>query len=182
MLYKYNKQTLQFEPTTTRKNYFILFLVVVVFFLISFTSGVITNNYTERVPVIIEKNNDLNLQLVEKEIKALKIRFPNIVLKQIKRESNYLKSNISKINHNITGMRPSFSRATTARGENLGFNVYRNWRESLIDYALYQEAFTRNIETEDEYYQFLDQVYCNKNYPGNEKYIKSYSQSLKEMK
>ena len=36
-----------------------------------------------------------------------------------------------------------------------GYAYYNNWKESVLDYALYQAAYAKSINTEDDYYKLL---------------------------
>ncbi len=75
-------------------------------------------------------------------------------------ESGHFKSQIFKNNHNLFGMKQARSRATTNSGSELGHAVYYHWRESVLDYALYQCAFLSKIHTEESYYQYLKENYA----------------------
>ena len=52
-------------------------------------------------------------------------------------------------------MKEAKVRATTNLGTDLGHAVYGHWRESVVDYALFQCAFLTKIKTEEGYYQYL---------------------------
>jgi hypothetical protein len=55
-------------------------------------------------------------------------------------------------------------RSTVVVGINRGHAVYLNWKMSVIDYALFQEAYMRNL-SEDEYFAKLGKIYAqDKNY------------------
>lgn len=98
-------------------------------------------------------------QALIEEIKQMNFKHPHIVLAQAKVETGHFKSNIFKENNNLFGMKVAWSRPTTAVGKNRGHAVYRNWRESLLDYALYSSYFT-NHKTEKELYAHLEDSYA----------------------
>lgn len=92
-------------------------------------------------------------------IYELRIDHPQIVFAQAIKESGNFTSVIFKENHNLFGMRVPERRATTCIGINRTYAVYSNWKASIIDYALYQEAYFRNL-TEEEYLMKLQRIYA----------------------
>ena len=64
-------------------------------------------------------------------------------------------------NNNIFGMKSPSTRVTTADSSINGYAHYQNWELSVIDYYLMLSV--RNdvlkINSEDEYYRFVDQIY-----------------------
>jgi len=106
----------------------------------------------------------------------MRIEHPYIVYAQAMIESNNFQSKIYRENNNMFGMKMPERRATLAIGINKGHAVYRNWRECVIDYALYQMAYKKGM-TEEEYLQSLkgyasDTTYIHKVRLLKEKIIK----------
>lgn len=97
---------------------------------------------------------------VYQEIKRIHIKFPKVVLAQAMLESG-LDSEVLKSNNNLFGMRLAKARPTTAIDEHNGYAVYYNWRESLVDYALYQATYCKGIKSENEYIKYLCDNYCD---------------------
>ena len=93
----------------------------------------------------------------------LKIAHPDIVMAQAIIESGNFKSNIFKENNNLFGMKMPEYRKTTAIGINRGHAVYRNWRESVIDYALWQGKRAR-YQTTSQYLRRLRSYAADPNY------------------
>lgn len=93
----------------------------------------------------------------------LKIAHPDIVMAQAIIESGNFKSNIFKENNNLFGMKMPEYRKTTAIGINRGHAVYRNWRESVIDYALWQGKRAR-YQTTSQYLRRLRSYATDPNY------------------
>ena len=93
------------------------------------------------------------------EILTLRLEHPEIVYQQIMHETGELTSVLFKTNKNLFGMKASGNRATTSNIVVNGYKWYPNWRESLIDYALFQMAYYRNLE-KDEYYSKLGRSYA----------------------
>ena len=92
-------------------------------------------------------------------IYELRLDHPNIVFAQAIKESGNFTSIVFKENHNLFGMRVPERRATTCIGINRTYAVYSNWKASILDYALYQEAYMKNL-TEEEYLKKLQRTYA----------------------
>lgn len=92
-------------------------------------------------------------------LKELNFDHPHVILAQAKLETGHFTSTIFKENNNLFGMKKAYTRPTTAIGVNRGHAVYRNWKDSVIDYALYQSYFGRNKQEKD-YYKHLDKYYA----------------------
>lgn len=62
-------------------------------------------------------------------------------------------------------MKQARARSTTAAGTQLGHAYYDHWKESVMDYALYQNAYVNKIRNEAKYLKYLDKNYAEaKNY------------------
>ena len=171
-LYKYDPTRLEFVKFKYRpiKIGFIGSILIGALICCGFVLGTKVNNILEKVPVIIKTSSEeCNTKNVKDYIDKLHLKFPNIVLQQVLLESGNFKSPLCKNYNNIVGMRPSLTRPTIAQETNDNFAKYDNWRESLIDYTFWQCSFTRDIKTEEQYYDFLDKVYCEKD-SSNSKY------------
>ena len=184
MLYTYCKKELNFQRIKTSKLLKVL-LGVVIFATLGFTVAI--NNatdeafeteleempYEEKVIIIneIEKEAFSQDALVE-ELKRLNIRFPHIVLAQSMLETGHFESNVFRANNNLFGMKQARQRCTTARGTNLNHAYYDNWKESVMDYALFQSAYLRDLKTEAQYFSYLDRNYAE---------AQNYDQAVKNM-
>lgn len=184
MLYTYCKKELNFKRIKTSKLLKVL-LGVVIFATLGFTAAI--NNatdeafeteletmpYEEKVIIINEIEKDAFSQeaLVE-ELKRLNIRFPHIVLAQSMLETGHFESNVFRANNNLFGMKQARQRCTTARGTNLNHAYYDNWKESVMDYALFQSAYLRDLKTEAQYFSYLDRNYAE---------AQNYDQAVKNM-
>jgi len=93
-------------------------------------------------------------------LQDLNVKFPHIVYAQAVLETGRFSSKIFRNNNNLFGMKEARQRATTNAGTELGHAVYNNWRESVVDYALYQCAFLSKIRTEEAYYAYLRENYA----------------------
>lgn len=93
------------------------------------------------------------------ELYNLRVQHPYIVYAQAIVESNNFSSKIFRENNNMFGMKMPNSRTTTALGIRFGYAYYSNWRDCLLDYALYQCIYFRNL-TEEEYFKKLASIYA----------------------
>lgn len=110
-------------------------------------------------------NNDFSKEALAEELKRLNVRYPHIVMAQAMIESGHFQSNIFRSNHNLFGMKEARQRVTTARGTNLNHAYYENWKESVLDYAMFQAAYLKDLRSEAAYL-----LYLNKNYAEAENY------------
>lgn len=104
------------------------------------------------------------------EIYNLRIQHPYIVYAQAIIESGNFSSKIFKENNNLFGMKLAYQRPTTAIRANRGHAVYSSWKESIIDYAIWQSIYARNL-SEEEYFQKLQSIYAQ-----DEVYVKKIQQ------
>jgi uncharacterized FlgJ-related protein len=164
MYYKYNKDILDFEKSTTHRKLiaaltFSVALSLVLGFFVSTRADIKHLTPEERLIVINGNNNFSEEKLIEK-IKSLNFKFPNIVLAQAKLESGNFNSAIFLENHNMFGMKEAKLRANLAKGTNRSHAFYDTWEDSVLDYALYYSTYLCNIKTESEYFDYLQQSYA----------------------
>lgn len=94
-------------------------------------------------------------------MKELKIKYPEVALSQARLETGNFTSDIFKENHNLFGMKMAEKRPTSAIGINRGHASYTNWRESVIDYALFQSFIIAKLQTvsRDSYRKHIQKYY-----------------------
>jgi len=161
MIYKFNKNSLNFEKTSRFK---LLARPILITALITSIFGYTPKQEVsipeEQKLIVLKEVNKFSEERLVDEIAGLNFRFPHIVLAQAKLESNNFRSYLFKENNNMFGMKLASSRLTIANGEEHGYASYESWSESLMDYALYYSSYLRNVKTEREYYQFLSKFYA----------------------
>ena len=123
----------------------------------------------DSLEVIAFKDSVLNY------IYDMRLEHPYIVYAQCIVETGNFTSTIMKENNNLFGMKLPERRATLALGVKRGHAYYRNWKESIIDYSLYQMAYMRGL-SEEEYFEKLKQSYASDTYYINK--IRQLKQSL----
>jgi uncharacterized FlgJ-related protein len=106
-------------------------------------------------------DNDFSEAALLAYMKKLKIKYPETVLSQARLETGNFQSAIFKENHNLFGMKLAEIRPTSAVGINRGHAKYRNWRESVIDYALLQSYIIAKLPSVNnkEYRSYIQKFY-----------------------
>ena len=74
------------------------------------------------------------------------------------------------------GMKQAVIRITKARGTQYDHAFYKNWIESLDDYALYSSTYLSSLKTESEYFNYLSQ-----NYAEDTQYVSKLKQIIASM-
>lgn len=87
----------------------------------------------------------------------LRIEHAEILLGQAILETHHFKSKIFLENNNLFGMKMPKQRPTLAIGINRGHAVFRNWKECIIDLAIWQSIYGRKM-SEDKYFEMLEKV------------------------
>lgn len=173
-LYVYNKQSLTFKKVSIKQYLYLILIIGFIFSGLGFTGAIKFNQLVEKIPVVIRLQEDeFSEENLKKEINNLGFKYPDIIYAQAVEETGRFKSPVFKQNNNLFGLKIPNLRPTLATGENLNHAKFRNWRESLIERAMWDIQNTNNIYSKQEYYQLLDAIYAEK--PG-------YSDRLKQIK
>ena len=164
------------------KNVFIILLIGLIVISISSTKLVnaikpemdLNPNY---IPLFDKLEPNITEDKVAMVLEKYNIKFPYIVLAQALHESGRFTSKVFIKNNNLFGLKEPSSRPTTALGTKNGHAYYESWEMSILDYALYQAAFTRKIKKESNYLRYL-----NKNYAADSIYDVKLKKYFKETK
>jgi len=95
------------------------------------------------------------------------IVYPDIVMAQAKIETGHFTSRVFRENHNLFGMRLPRQRSTTATGEQYNHASYTSWRQSVIDYKLWQDRVLIKVKSKRAYLKYLSKYYAT-----DKKYVK----------
>lgn len=171
MIYKFNKDTLEFQKISL--NRYIAIGIAIVFSLGFGTSQVKTVLVEGEKKIKIESENTFSKDKLKEEIAKFNFKYPDIVYAQAIIESGGFKSNVFLENNNIFGMREAGSRVTTALGTKNNHAYYQNWKTSVADRAIYEGAYLRGL-SRSEYLQFL-----KKNYAEATDYDKAILKTIK---
>jgi uncharacterized FlgJ-related protein len=107
-----------------------------------------------------QQSNCKTLEYVESELKSLNVKFVDIAVAQSIIESGSYTSDVYTKANNCFGMKLAKQRPTTAIGEYKGYAKYKNVRDCLIDYALWQQNNLSGINTNEDYLKLLERVYA----------------------
>lgn len=108
-------------------------------------------------------NAEINDANVLAFMEYIGMEHPHIALAQMKIESAHFKSNLAKNNSNYFGMKHPSKRTSTSLGSKNGYASYKSWAYSVLDYALWQRSYARNL-TEKEYLDSLSTYAEDKKY------------------
>ena len=174
-LYKFDKDKMNYVHAT--KSYLIVLGLIVLSNTFTFFYGYFNQvnklNSIEYITeetkmLIISEQNEFSEAKLKEYILELNIKFPHIVLAQAQLETGFFKSKIFKENNNLFGMKLARRRPRTALGVENNHAYYNNWKESVLDYALFAAAYLSDIKTEHQYLEYLkanyaeDPLYFNK--------------------
>jgi uncharacterized FlgJ-related protein len=95
------------------------------------------------------------------------IAYPDIVMAQAKIETGHFTSKVFRENHNLFGMKLARQRSTTAIGEQYNHAEYTSWRQSVVDYKLWQDKVLTKVKSRRAYLKYL-----HENYATNKQYVK----------
>ena len=162
MYYTYDKRTLRFVRVnwlTVIMKVFVIFAVIIS--LLGLTIQSAKQNRTEsEVMIILAEHNEFSADKLITMIQKMNFKFPYIVYAQAILETSNFQSRIFKENHNIFGMKQAVIRITKSLGTQYEHAYYKNWMESLDDYALYSSTYLSPLNTESEYFNYLGQNYA----------------------
>lgn len=175
-LFLFDQKKLKYDVVSPHKlgilSLFLIFLGVFFGYIVSFS---IPNPlYLERTIKILNEREKFSEESLKEYILELNIKFPDVVLAQSRLESGGYKSQLFRTNNNLFGMKKATSRPSTNKGVENGYAYYDNWKQSVVDYALYQAAYLSDIKSRDEYLQYLQQRYAE-----DSSYVTKLKKSLK---
>lgn len=114
----------------------------------------------ERVSYINYSDSTINDSLLITMLRDLRVPHPKIVFAQAKLESSNYKSELYRSNYNLFGMKYATIRPSVTIYSNMGYQKYDNWKESILDYCIWQ--FVNNVDklNDEKYLQYLQAVYA----------------------
>lgn len=172
--YYFDERTLDYYQVNLIKHRFLIGALVLC---ISVVSATVTYFWTkdnilvslteyEKILLVQQANAFSEEKLIAK-IDELNFKYPHIVLAQAMLESGRFKSGIFKENNNLFGMKEATSRLNLAQGTNHNHAAYKNWEDSVLDYALWCGTYANSASNEEEYYAILQSV----GYAENPEYL-----------
>lgn len=163
-IYKWDEDQIRFVPISNLKRFERVLTILITFALtftfINYSTAPINRELIVESEVLVLEENKFSQEKLENRLKEMRISFSEIVKAQAILETNNFSSAIFVENNNLFGMKFSRVRQTTSIGENRGHAAYRSWEDSIVDYALWQASYTRQIKTQDQYFEYLERVYA----------------------
>lgn len=165
-IYRFDTLNLSFKKVST---FFIIGIVLLLFIL-----GVLFGSHFWKInssPHLVEpseliiildeaENESVTPKKIYEFLVETRVKYPEIVWSQCAIETGF-KSSICRENNNFFGMKKSTIRPHVQNGENRGHAVYRNWKLSVIDYAIWQSSVgLLKIKSEEKYFEYLGQSYA----------------------
>lgn len=95
-----------------------------------------------------------------KYMDSLGMKYVKFAVGQAKHESAHYKSKLFRNQNNLFGMVPAEKRKTTAIGKRNGYAVYRNWKDSVLDYYLMQQWILKRHPTKQGYENYIFRNYA----------------------
>lgn len=169
-IFKYCDKKLTYIPCTL--SFYLKGIIISVVTAVMMTLGLfylVNNYYHERKMlrineelklIILKEHNKFDRDLMIQFMKDINIKFPHIVYSQAILESTDFSSQIFKENNNCFGMKVATVRQSTNKGEQYKHAIFDNWKDCVIDYALYQARYLNGIKTEAQYFDYLQQSYA----------------------
>lgn len=140
--------------------------VVIAICVITFTLNNINNsdkkNSEPVVQVVYDINDPISEEKVRIYLKQLHVRYVDVAIAQMKLESASMTSKVFREGNNLFGMKLAEKRPTTALGVRNNHAYYSHWRQSCIDYALFQAYCMDldNISSEETWIKFIGRIYA----------------------
>lgn len=163
-MYKLDKHTLQYIKIKPNwyKQYIIASIATSIIIIgSSITFKKLDDKTVEaKVLVILSKENQFSKDKFISKLKDMNFMFPHIVYAQSLLETNSFTSPVFKENNNLFGMKEASIRITTSNGTQNNYATYINWLNSLYDYGYYQATYLSKLQTEDDYFSYLNQYYA----------------------
>ncbi|MES3016963.1 MAG: glucosaminidase domain-containing protein [Bacteroidota bacterium] len=154
----------QIKQRTTMKKYIYHVLVLALGYGIGFAynaKGILNAAETTAKSQTSGVPSDFSEKALIALMKELKIKYPEVALSQARLETGNFTSDIFKENHNLFGMKMAELRPTSAVGINRGHALYTNWKESVVDYALFQSFIISRLKnvSKDAYREHIQKYY-----------------------
>lgn len=114
----------------------------------------------ERISYVNYQDSVITDSTLYSIIQNLRIPHGKIVFAQAKLESDKYKSELFRSNFNLFGMKYATKRPSVTYYENLGYQKYDNWKESVVDYLIWQ--YSNGVEkfSDEKYFEYLHAYYA----------------------
>jgi tetrahydromethanopterin S-methyltransferase subunit F len=156
-MYEYNNQSLTFierndhELKIKKLNYWIIILSLVILslFYANYLAYSMLGEYQKKehqMEVLVDSVQKMNLKTVDEYIESLPFKNKNLIKKQYRLESSYLKSSLVRTNMNLFGIKNASKRAQIGRKSKYNdYRHYDNWQMSVLDRLLYEVKYGTSL-------------------------------------
>lgn len=157
------------NPNKYDKLYFLLSMLLIsilavgMFFFGMFVQNDFHNTSPEvKTQIVYDINDPYSEEKVAIYLKELNVKYIDVAVAQMKLESANGTSDIFRFNNNLFGMKNPKKRATTSLGEKDNHAYYSHWRQSVIDYALWQNFVSNaeNLSSESDWIDYIGHMYA----------------------
>lgn len=128
--------------------------------------------------VHVHRYDTLNVRNLIAYCEEIDVQFPRVAVAHSIIESGWMTSPLAVKNKNLFGMKLATRRHTTAIGSDRDGNaIYSNWRESVMDYKLWQDWHKEGIsrlKTDQDYANYI----TTSGYGGDSNYVKLLSKII----
>lgn len=153
----------QITPTTIYVLFGTIMIAVLAVIISIISLSVNDSNPPEKdkITIVYDISDPYSDSKLIEYLKDLHVKYPQIALAQMKLESANGTSEIFKKNNNLFGMKMPETRPTTAMGTHNNHAMYAHWRQSVIDYAMWQAYVmnTENVSTENDWLDYINRFY-----------------------
>jgi len=182
MLYYFDKDKLEYRFAKKSLIIIIISTIIIVAFAIMLITSLLLDKKVEKEidknPYIVDVRNIEHEEMIimlndsdefsEEKLKDyildLNIKFPDIAFAQARYESGNWGTNpgaeLFESNNNLFGMKEAMQRPTVCLGTQRGHALYSNWRMSVLDYAMWQHSYTKQLKTRESYIAYLKAHYA----------------------
>jgi hypothetical protein len=169
-MYEYNNESLTFierndhELKIKKLNYWIIILSLVILslFYANYLAYSMLGDYQKKehqMEALADSVQKMNLKVVDSYIETLPFKNKNLVKRQYRLESNYLKSSLVKTNKNLFGIKNAGKRAQIGRKSKYNdYRHYDNWQMSVLDRLLYEVKYGTSLSGYAEDVGYFDKL------------------------
>lgn len=162
-LYTFDKNSIYFKEVSKWNILQFIIGVVLITHIVSMVINPSIQSSIEKIPIAISNNkSSFSEEKLKEMIVELNLKHPDVIYAQAILESGNFKSSIFKNNNNLFGMKEAKQRPTTALGTQLNHAYYNNWRDCVLDYAIWQSSYARRL-TKEQYLDLLNDMYAEDN-------------------
>jgi hypothetical protein len=169
-MYQFQPETLQWierndhELKIKTLNYWIIILSLVILslFYANYMAYSMLGGYQKKehqMEALADSVQKMNLKVVDSYIETLPFKNKNLIKKQYRLESNYLKSSLVNTNRNLFGIKNAGKRAQIGRKSKYNdYRHYDNWQMSVIDRLLYEVKYGTSLAGYAEDKSYFDKL------------------------